>query len=164
MRPRNSAHNNDLARVLLGQSRRVTRRRRNPLVIAPNIIRSGKARRREARRARLAVCLDFDGVLHAGAWAGAPELITGKPLPGARDAVRAMRGSVRLYCLSARTATPEGLLAVGDWLLEHEILGLEVVATKPVADVYVDDRGIRFDGWPRTLTLITRALGEVLDG
>ena len=39
---------------------------------------------------------------------------------------------------------PRGV--VMDWLLQYGFPVLEVASSKPVADAYVDDRGVRFDG------------------
>lgn len=116
-------------------------------------VRGGRPRRRPT------VCLDFDGVIHAGPWAGRPDVIAGELVHGALEAIERLRRSCNVVVNSARSATPEGRAAIHRWLAQHG-LRLEVTVGKPVADVYVDDKGIRFEAWPDSLRGIARALRQ----
>ena len=73
------------------------------------------------------VVLDFDGVIHSykSGWKGA--------------------------AVSARSATTEGQTAIRDWLKKYNIPVVEIMAEKPPALVYADDRAICFDGDAATL-------------
>jgi len=115
------------------------------------------------------ICLDFDGVLHSygSGWQGI-DVIPDGPVPGAMAFVRELqqRGDVKLAIYSSRSATPEGIQAMQDWLNVHLAEHLEaelgehaaeeaarVIAsdmiwarTKPPALVSLDDRGVTFEG------------------
>ena len=95
------------------------------------------------------VCFDFDRVLHryTSPFTTAEEIADG-PVVGAAQAVQKTLdlGYEAVVC-STRAATPEGRAAVEDWLRRHDFPPqLRVVADKPPAIVYVDDRAYRFDG------------------
>lgn len=104
-----------------------------------------------------AICLDFDGVLH---WYR-PERCVRKysdddiqdaPVPGAREAVEELRKTYRVVVYSSRCRSLAGRRAIQFWLHEYGIETDGVVDSKPQAVMYVDDRGIRFDGdWAETL-------------
>jgi hypothetical protein len=98
------------------------------------------------------VALDFDGVLvHDGLW-----------LPGAPDAIRWLWERDALVIIhSCRANSPDGVQ-----MLEHAVADLGVAPRgprggsrilihtgqgKPHADAYVDDKAVRFGGWPYTL-------------
>jgi capsule biosynthesis phosphatase len=81
-----------------------------------------------------------------------------KPLPGARKRLHELRASGHyVIILTARNmATCESNLGkvmknIGkitlDWLERYRIEYDEIYFGKPNAEVYIDDRAIRFDGW-----------------
>jgi capsule biosynthesis phosphatase len=90
------------------------------------------------------------------------------PLSGAVDRIRNLRstGHCVIIVTARNMATCEGNLGkvmrnVGkitlDWLEQHNIEYDEIYFGKPNADVYIDDRAIRFSGWPDiTETLLQR--------
>lgn len=57
----------------------------------------------------------------------------------------------RVVIVSSRCTEPEGIIAIRDWLKVNGFPCLEVMAEKPPAVVYVDDRAICFDGDCKTL-------------
>lgn len=95
------------------------------------------------------VALDFDGVLHhdLGAWRGVSH-INGAPVHGAAEFLHALwRAGHDVVVFTCRGLEPAGHDAVVRWLVEH--FGDDappVVAEKPVAHLYIDDRGFRFEG------------------
>lgn len=105
---------------------------------------------------RRIISLDFDGVVHrfSSAWTHELEIHDG-PTVGAFEFIRtAMDSGWDIHILSARVDRAEVERAVLAWFLQH---GLElkyvnrlvVTSIKRGAHVYIDDRGIRFDGtWP----------------
>lgn len=109
-------------------------------------------------RPQRTVCLDFDGVLHSyrSGWRGA-DVIPDPPIHGTRDAVARLRRQYRVVVYSARCSTPEGKVAVENWLRRYEIDVDEVCEHKPPALVYVDDRAIPFRGdWDQVITEIAQ--------
>lgn len=94
------------------------------------------------------LALDFDGVLHSyRGWTGHSKL--SEPVPGAVAFCRAAAERFHLVVYSARAKDPDQRLAMGIWLSQHSFPAMFVVADKPPALVYLDDRAWRFDGqWP----------------
>ena len=94
------------------------------------------------------VVFDFDGVLHsyASGWRGTTE-IPDPPVPGMREVIDELheRG-YKVVVGSTRCIGPEGMGAVKRYLKENQIEVDDVLAEKPPAICYVDDRAICFDG------------------
>ena len=99
------------------------------------------------------VVFDFDGVIHSytSGWQGIAE-IPDPPVEGIREAIGEIRAAgYEVVVVSTRTKDPAGSRAVEEYLKRHEIEVDAVMATKPPAIVYVDDRAICFDGNAGTL-------------
>lgn len=92
------------------------------------------------------ICLDFDGVLHDAA-NPVPGRRMGLPLPGALDAVKFLARRHTLLIYTARVHAPDRAQHILDWLTYYGFPQIGVRAFKPVADLYVDDKGFRFTGW-----------------
>lgn len=102
---------------------------------------------RSAGQERPTLCLDFDGVIHPNEPHDAK--LTAPPIEGAKEGVAELRKLARVVIQSARATSPEGQQAVAGYLNSHGIDVDEVTGEKPVAKLYVDDRGLRFTGsWP----------------
>ena len=95
------------------------------------------------------ICLDFDGVLHAytSKWRGATCIPDGV-VPGAREwCWRQVERGHTLIVASAR-ARPEnigGAEAIRDWLKDNDFPEMAIYP-KPIAALYIDDNGWRFEG------------------
>jgi hypothetical protein len=84
----------------------------------------------------------------------------GPPLAGARDACWTLhRQGHDLVIHTARVRSIDQTRHVYDWLKFFDFPPLLVLPTKPVADVYVDDRGLHHESWADTL-LALRALDQ----
>lgn len=90
--------------------------------------------------------IDFDGVIHDRA-----HPITGRrmgpPMEGAKEALISLKR--RKHTIIVHTTmgnTPSGIKAVEEWMKYYDIPYDKVLA-KPFADVYLDDRAIRFTDW-----------------
>lgn len=96
------------------------------------------------------VCLDWDGVLVDGR--------SQEWLPGAQDAVRwLLRAKAKVLVCTCRATWPEGLEQVEAQLQEARLGRVKVSAVKPMADVYVDNKSVRFEGdWDATLQEVRR--------
>lgn len=89
----------------------------------------------------MTIAVDFDGVIRS--WT------TNEPLPGARDALSRLREAghrILIHSCNDRHF-------IADWLLNHDIRhdGIWANPGKPVADLYVDDRGYQFTNWESLL-------------
>lgn len=94
------------------------------------------------------VCLDFDGVIHAytSGWKGVD--VTPDPVvPGIAEVIDQLRErGYRVVVVSTRCASPFGMGAVRKYLRDNDIVVDDVLAEKPPAICYVDDRAICFRG------------------
>jgi len=98
------------------------------------------------------ICLDFDGVVHLNGRFVASTIIEGEPVPGVTHAIERLREQYKVVVHSCRCAADGGVDAIKDWLKLHGIEVDDVVDHKPMAEVYVDDRAVAFDGdWLATL-------------
>ena len=105
------------------------------------------------------LCIDFDDTICG------PD---GDPLGDVRDVLRRFRAKGCRIVISSARLDP-GLWGdqlhfrvdeIRRWLDEHGIPFDDVVVHKPSADIYVDDKGFRFDGdWTATEDDIGRLLG-----
>ena len=99
------------------------------------------------------VVFDFDGVIHSytSGWQGM-DVANDPPVTGIREAITEVKkAGYKVVVVSSRCSTPLGLETVKDYLDEHGISVHEVVAHKPPAVVYIDDRAICFDGNAKSL-------------
>jgi hypothetical protein len=93
------------------------------------------------------ICLDFDGVLHDSAHP-IPHRRMGPPISGALEGVQALqRAGHRLIIHSARCHDDARVDHVYSWLHYFGFGHIDVSLTKPMADVYLDDKAVRFTSW-----------------
>jgi len=103
------------------------------------------------------IAIDFDGVIcsnHERDYN--QEVMLRKPIAGAYDFIKRLltpENKVSVYSARARTFT--GVHTIQDYLtfvvgLSYtEISTIDISDKKPIADIYIDDRAIRFEGtWP----------------
>lgn len=94
------------------------------------------------------LCFDFDGVLHShlSGWKGAG-VIPDPPVDGMVDAVKRLQalGWDCVVC-SSRARTTEGARAIREWLKANGFPAMVLHEFKPPAELYIDDRGLRFNG------------------
>lgn len=106
------------------------------------------------------VALDFDGVLHmAPGGPFTPDVDRmGPPVPGALQAVsRMVNEGHELVVHTCRARSVEGVRSTYRWLALHRFPPMRVTYSKPVADIYVDDRGFHFEGpgsWKELLGIL----------
>lgn len=102
------------------------------------------------------LAIDFDGVLHEKD-TPIPGRRMGAPLLGAEAAVTALHKSGHTIIIHTVMATTEGgRQAVIDWLRYYDVPFHDVTATKPNADVFLDDKAIRFTDWQQALIEISK--------
>jgi hypothetical protein len=93
------------------------------------------------------VALDFDGVLH-DPYDREPGRRMGRPLEGALEACRKMADAGhQLVVFTVRAKDQQSTEHVTAWLRHFGFPPMAVAITKPAADVYIDNRAIRFTTW-----------------
>jgi len=110
------------------------------------------------------IAVDFDGVImQYESWEQDAECIK-LPTPNVKEAFRMLHSlgykiviyTCRLSHVWGNKGFEKQYLVLSNWLKTHEIPYDEIsVFSKPVADIYIDDRSIRFEGnWQKTLQQI----------
>lgn len=103
---------------------------------------------------RKTIVFDFDGVIHSytSGWKG-EDVIPDPIVPGIREALEDLSKDYEIVVVSTRSQSDIGRYAIERYLDENGLSPFvdRVVAEKPPAIVYVDDRAIRFDGRPELL-------------
>ncbi len=103
------------------------------------------------------ICFDFDGVInsYASGWLGAKN-IPDPPVEGCREAIKEIRDKgYRVIVQSVRATDEDGWIAISDYLNLHDIKVDGICGEKPVARLYIDDRGFRFNGdWDEVLKMM----------
>jgi len=92
------------------------------------------------------IALDFDGVIHSykSGWI-APDILE-EPLEGSLEFFNKLLEKYKIVIFSARAKSPNGLLAIQNWLKKYNFPEVQVTPIKPNASLYIDDRGFRFNG------------------
>lgn len=114
------------------------------------------------------ILVDFDGTINGyqSGWLGYDN-IPDPPVPGAREAIAAIRKDFNVLVFSTRCEAPEGILAIQEWLKKHDIEVDGVTASKTKASLLIDDRAYRFDGnWAKAVEFVQsgQALKTWMDG
>ena len=94
------------------------------------------------------VVVDFDGVIHSyqSGWQGA-ENVPDPVVPGIKEAIDQLRElGYKVVVVSTRCASAAGMGAVRKYLRDNGIEVDDVMAEKPPALCYVDDRALCFRG------------------
>jgi hypothetical protein len=118
------------------------------------------------------VALDFDGVIHAYSKGWGDGSIYDEPVSGALEGIRRLQEHYAVYVHTSRDA-----LAVANWLARCGVTccvvdevwekpqfwnrqdAVLVTNRKLPAVVYVDDRALKFENWPDTLTTLIDRVG-----
>lgn len=94
------------------------------------------------------IAVDFDGVIH-DPYDREPGKKMGKPIPGAVAAMEKLADEGHdLIIHTLRGGYPEHVIA---WLEYFGVPFGYVTNVKPDADVYLDDRALRFHNWDQAL-------------
>ena len=94
------------------------------------------------------IALDYDGVLFGNLKPNDSPVPKGPPVPGAQKFVEDLiLNNYNVVIFSHRAVDPEGQVGIQEWLQKWDFPeGIAITATKPAAEVYIDDRAFRFEG------------------
>jgi len=105
------------------------------------------------------ICFDFDGVIHSftSPWEN-DDIILDEPTKGCKQSLDAIKElGATIYIHSTRCHCSKGRNAIADYMVKHSLTYDEIVEHKPVADIYVDDRAVRFDNnWSEIFKTISK--------
>lgn len=112
------------------------------------------------------VAIDFDGTLAQRelGWRGSQN--AGPPVPGALEFVEELvRSHTQVIVFTCRAHSQEGYIGVITWLRDHGFPPMQVTSLKPSADLYIDDKAVRFTGdWDEVRSVITTGSGTTHGG
>lgn len=94
------------------------------------------------------IVFDFDGVIHSytSGWKGT-DVIPDKPTEGIKEVIDNLRNKgYEVVIVSTRCVEEKGIEAIKLYLSTNNIEVDDIMAHKPPALVYVDDRAINFNG------------------
>lgn len=92
------------------------------------------------------LAIDFDGVIHD--WKHPkPGRKMGEPISGARESLQAMRQKGHQIIIHSCNRPS----VIADWMAWYKIPYNNIWQDKPVADWYVDDRGLQFQSWEQVM-------------
>ena len=101
------------------------------------------------------LAVDFDRVI-CDPETRLPGYKMGQPVEGALEALRALQSDGwRIVVHTVRAAGDDEGGHVRDWLDYFGFPWHDVTAVKPAADVYLDDRAVRFTTWEAALEVLS---------
>ncbi len=71
----------------------------------------------------------------------------GPPIEGAKNAIDALHNDGHTIIIHSVWANEKGIPAIADWLNYYEVHFDEITNLKPKADIYLDDKAVRFSNW-----------------
>lgn len=120
-------------------------------------INGGKLVRIKKSETMYDIGLDFDGVINSykSGWKDYDNILD-PPVEGTREALNELIADGKsLVIYSARADNPKGKQAIVDYLKKYDLPNIPVADKKPIASIYVDDKGYQFEGnWKKCLTKI----------
>lgn len=96
------------------------------------------------------IAVDFDDCLQHRV-TSKPGEIFGEPITGSLEALHYLCRKYRVVIHTCVAHTPAGWTAVHKWLEGHNASYHEITAVKPIADIYLDNKGLRFTDWETAL-------------
>tara|TARA_Y100001968_G_scaffold318741_1_gene349346 strand:- start:1299 stop:1700 length:402 start_codon:yes stop_codon:yes gene_type:complete len=107
------------------------------------------------------VAIDFDGVIHGNSKGFHDGTVYDPPIEGSIDAIKWFNSQgydIVLFTAKVKPGRPlvnnkTGEELIWEWLKKYEINTFikEITCEKPRAICYIDDKGIRFESWEKTL-------------
>jgi len=110
------------------------------------------------------IVFDFDGVINSyiSGWKGIDN-IPDPPVEGIKEAIDELRKDYFVIVASSRCSDNKGLSAILKYLEDYNIKVDKVTTGKPPAMVYIDDRGLKFNGNTKDLVEQVKTFKTYLD-
>ena len=109
------------------------------------------------------LAIDFDGVVHSFDKGYHDGTCYGKPIEGSIEAIKELskKFNIIIYTAKAKPDRPivngkTGFQLVYSWLNKYGLTEYikEITCEKPRAQLYIDDKGYRFENWKDTLRFL----------
>jgi hypothetical protein len=113
------------------------------------------------------IAIDFDGVIHNFDKGYHDGTCYGAPIPGSLVALKNLskKHNIIIFTAKAKPNRPlvngkTGIELVTEWLEKHNVMKYvtEVTAEKPRSQIYIDDKGYRFENWNETMEFLRGTL------
>lgn len=102
----------------------------------------------------MVIAIDFNSTIH-NPYNKLKGYKMGQPIPGAVEAIQNLHKAGHTIIIFPTWAdTEQKRRAILDWLTYFKVPFDDITSTKPEADLYVDDRGFRFENWKDTVDFI----------
>ena len=115
---------------------------------------------RTAKVSQLVIAVDLDGTLH-DIEHPVPGRKMGPPMAGAKAVLDAWDALGHTIIIHSVWAHGRGIKVIQDWLNYFELPFHDVTNEKPDADVYLDDKAVRFTSWSQVNEDIFEAAGQI---
>lgn len=93
------------------------------------------------------LAIDLDGVIHNPNDVE-PGKKMGRPIEGAQEALENLTDQGHTIIIHTVRGDSQH---VRDWLEFYGLDDYEVTSTKPNADLYIDDKAMKFESWPQVM-------------
>lgn len=104
------------------------------------------------------IAIDFDSTIH-DPFNVKKGYKMGQPVPGAVDALTYLKDQGHYIIIFPTWAdNMQRRKAIVDWLNYFKVPFDDITSVKPDADLYIDNRGLRFETWAQSLDFIHKKL------
>ena len=109
------------------------------------------------------IAIDFDGVIHTFDKGFHDGTCYGDPIEGSLEAIKELskKFNIIIFTAKAKPSRPlvqgkTGTELVIEWLTKHNVMQYvsEVTSEKPRSQIYIDDKGYRFENWKDTMRFV----------
>lgn len=110
------------------------------------------------------ILIDFDKVIHSYHEGWLDGSIYGYPIQGSKESIEHLIKIYDIYIFTSRISKEQEnyeaqKLMISDWLNKYHIPYTDITSDKLSAVVYIDDRGVRFEGnWLQTMLQLKQIL------
>jgi len=125
----------------------------------------------EINNEKLSILIDFDGPIHKYSKEYYDGSIYDEPTSGVKEAIDNLRKYFEIIIFTARISlkannndkekVKQSLKDIEEYLKKYNIYYDKITCIKTPAVVYIDDKAIHFDDWPKTLFILQKFLKKI---